>query len=147
MRSKDAGRRGKIAAIHPCDESHQVVTVKTKGGGAFRSSPCAECPWRRDAPIGAFPVEAYQHSARTCYDMAGHMFACHMAGATKPQTCAGFLLSRGAAHNLAVRMAMIEGRLDLDAVASDVPLYASYQEMAEANGVDPNDPALRPCRA
>ena len=139
-------RRSKIVSTHACDENHQVVSVSTDGGGAFRTSPCAECPWRLDAPIGAFPVEAYRHSARCAYDMAGNMFACHMAGAEKPQTCAGFVLSRSAEHNMGVRWAIIKGRLYFGTISSDVPTYETYREMAVANGVDPDDPALRPCR-
>jgi hypothetical protein len=55
--------------------------------------------------------------------------------------CAGFLL-QSAAHNLSVRMA----RQDFSHVLSRYPLFATYREMAIANGVDPDDPALRNCR-
>lgn len=58
--------------------------------------------------------------------------------------CAGFLL-RGAGDNMAVRMTQRAGA-DLSKVRSEVALYDSYREMAEANGVDPEDPALQPCR-
>lgn len=116
------------------------------GGGSnlYRREPCPECPWRKDAPIGAFPAEAFRVSAKTAYDMTVHTFSCHMSGSEKPATCAGFLLS-GADHNLAVRLARSTGSIS-DDVKSDVPLYGSYREMAEANGVDPEDPILAPCR-
>ncbi len=133
-----------ITGVRPADDNHQVVS--TKGGGhAYRRKPCPDCPWRRDARIGEFPAEAYRHSAETAYDMAMEKFGCHQSGSEKPATCAGFLL-RGADHNLGVRMAVIYGDLDLREVSSDVELYDSYREMAEANGVDPDDPVLRPCR-
>jgi hypothetical protein len=140
--------RSKITGIHPCDDTAQVVTVTTPAGDGYvhRHEPCAECPWRKDSPIGAFPVEAYRHSAATCYDMAQTTFACHMSGKDRPATCAGFLLSAGARHNFSVRMAVISGRLNFDSVSSDVPVYETYQEMAVANGVDPDDPVLRSCR-
>jgi hypothetical protein len=73
------------------------------------------------------------------------MFACHMSGRNS-QTCAGFLLSGGAIHNLLVRMALADERIALDKVTSSVPLYPNYREMAIANGVDPDDPVLKPCR-
>lgn len=127
------------------DKNHAVITVEG-GGKGYRKTPCAECPWRKDSPIGAFPAEAYRISAKTSKDMAPTTFACHMLGAALPTTCAGFLLSTSACHNFKVRMALLKGNLDLDEVSSDVPMYESYREMAEANGVDPKDPALRGCR-
>lgn len=129
------------------DAEHDVVTVKSPTGAfGYRREPCPHCPWRRDQPTGRFPAEAFRHSAETAHDMSTHMFGCHMSGTEKPQHCAGFLL-RGAQHNLAVRVAAMKDRIDLDAVHSPVPLYGSYREMAEANGVAPDDPALAPCRS
>lgn len=133
----------KILRQQRADENHAVVTVKG-GNGLYRREPCQECPWRIDSPVGAFPAEAYRISANTAYDMSGHTFACHMSGTAKPAICAGFLL-RGADHNLAVRLAYMRGDIAGD-VQSSVPLYDSYRAMAEANGVDPADPALVPCR-
>jgi hypothetical protein len=69
-----------------------------------------------------------------------------MSGSDKPVTCAGFLL-RNAANNLAVRLAAMQGRLLLPIKDSGFPLYDSYRDMAIANGVDPDDPALVRCRA
>jgi hypothetical protein len=135
----------RITNIRTADKNHQVVTVNG-GGHAYRRKPCAECPWRRDAPIGAFPAEAYRHSANTAYDMSQRKFACHMSGSEKPATCAGFLL-RGAEHNLAVRLGLMRSAIDMSKVSSDVDLFDSYREMAEANGVAADEPALAPCRS
>lgn len=134
-----AGRSG--------DGEFAVVTITSKGGtGNHCIRPCPQCPWREDSEIGAFPAEAFRHSASTAYDMATNVFACHMAGKEKPLTCAGFLL-RGALHNLAVRLAQCTGKLDMrDVSDGGAPLYADYRAMAEANGVEPDDPALAPCR-
>jgi hypothetical protein len=124
-----------------------VLTTRSEGVGAYsyRRAPCAECPWRKDSPVGAFPAEAYRISASTAYDMADNVFACHMSGSECPATCAGFLL-QGADHNLAVRMRLASGVLDPGSIRSDVELYGSYREMAEVNGVDPDDPVLARCR-
>ena len=120
--------------------------MKVTGGvGSYRRQPCETCPWRLDA-TGEFPAEAFRHSAPTAYDMATEQFACHASGTEKPATCAGFLL-RGAAHNFAVRLKLMQGKLDLDAVSDGgVELFGSYREMAEANGVAPGDPVLAKCR-
>lgn len=141
--------RAKVIGVHPCDSTAQVVTTETATGSPFlyRREPCAECPWRKDSPAASFPVEAFRHSAATCYDMAGTTFACHMSGLEKPTTCAGFILSRDAAHNMSLRLAVLAGRFDYRNVSTPVALHPSYRAMAIANGVDPRDPALAPCRS
>lgn len=139
--------KSEILEARPAGENHQVLTVKpckTANGKMYRRKPCAKCPWRVDA-VGEFPAEALKHSARTAYDMSQHTFACHDSGPNKPATCAGFLL-RGAAHNLSVRMAYIQGEIHDDLDDDGLELFYSYREMAEANGVDPDDPVLARCR-
>lgn len=55
--------------------------------------------------------------------------------------CAGWLL-RGAHHNASIQRAVEDGTLPLPELPPGVELYDSYEEMAVANGVDPDDPAL-----
>ncbi|WP_327358383.1 DUF6283 family protein [Streptomyces sp. NBC_01304] len=138
-----------IVRVRAADDNHQVVTVESGPGErpSYRRTPCSArpgmpaCPWRLDAVPGEYPAEAYRLSAPTTYDLARRTFGCHQAPHERAQTCAGFLL-RGASDNLGVRM----WREDLSSVHSDVPLYDNYRDMAIANGVDPDDPALTPCR-
>lgn len=126
------------------DENHVVTTVK--GEGRYREIVCAQCPWKKEND-GSFPAEAFRISAETSYDMAQTTFACHMDGIEKPGTCAGFLLSEGAAHNLAIRMRLMQGDLDIDAVSDGGhDLHPNYRSMAIANGVDPDDERIEPCR-
>lgn len=134
-----------VIRIRPADRDHQVVTLSGGDGKSYRRKPCAHCPWRLDQPTGRFPPEAFRHSAETAHDLSDHRFGCHMSGVERAETCAGFLL-RGAAHNLAVRLDLMTGRVDLDDVSTDVPLYNSYRDMAQANGVAAEDPALLRCR-
>lgn len=139
--------RGHVLKRRKADDNHEVITVVSKSETYhYRRRPCDECPWRKDAKIGAFPAEAYRISAPTAYDMAQTTFACHMAGKETPTTCAGFLL-QNSTHNLVVRINAMKGRLDLSKISSDVELYESYRAMAEANGVDAKDPVLAPCRS
>lgn len=136
--------RPRITQARRAGPDHQVVTVKG-GSGAYRRQPCSTCPWRVDA-VGIFPAEAFRHSADTAYDMARSTFACHQSGAARPAICAGFLL-RGALHNMAVRIKLMEGALRLGEVsAAGLALHPSYRAMAVANGVDPADPVLARCR-
>jgi hypothetical protein len=130
-----------VVSVHDGGDGEWGVTTLIGGDRSHQEQPCSQCPWRRDAPTGVFPPEVFRHSARTAYDLATSKFACHMAGRDKPRTCAGFLL-RGASDNLAVRMSVA----DYSGVHTTVELYDGYRAMAIANGVDPDDPALRPCR-
>lgn len=107
--------------------------------------PCANCPWRTDAPPGEFPVERYRRLAASAYDGSVVLFACHKSLDGGEVTCAGFL-ERGALHNMAVRLAYATGRLEHLDRGGGHRLHASYKAMAIANGVPPDDPALQPCR-
>lgn len=104
-------------------------------------TPCAECPWRLDVPVGKFPPERFEALAGTAYDLAGTVFACHMSKEGGKFACAGFLL-QSSVHNFACRMS----RLTFENVRSPYPLFETYREMAIANGVDEDHPALRDCR-
>lgn len=127
-------------------EQHAVNQIEGGPGHAHRLSPCPTCPWRKSA-VGEFPADAFKVSAPTCYDVALTTFACHASGAKKPATCAGFLLSDSAQHNMMVRMKQRDGRLDMRKIKRNrARLFKTYREMAVANGVDPNDPVLAPCR-
>lgn len=133
-----------ITQVRPADENNQVLTV-VGGKGLYRREPCAGCPWRVDN-TGAFPAEAFCHSAETAYDMSEHTFACHESGAEKPAMCAGFLL-RGSQHNLSVRLRLLSGKIKPDDVSDGGHvLHKNYRAMAVANGVDPEEPRLKPCR-
>lgn len=132
----------KILDIRPAGANNQVVTVEG-GSGAYRRRPCDGCPWRIDQ-TGSFPAEAFAHSAGTAYDMATHTFGCHESGQDKPAVCAGFLL-HGAEHNLTARLRLMRGEFT-DVTDGGHVLHESYRAMAEANGVDEDDPRIRPCR-
>jgi hypothetical protein len=110
-----------------------------------RKAPCAECPWRKDVPPGKFPPERYLALAGTAYDMAKNVFACHMSKDEKPAACAGYL-SRSADHNLSVRLAYMQGQLEPMDRSGGLALYDDYRALAVANGVEPDNPALKPCR-
>lgn len=144
MAASTPRKRGTVVDVRPVDADHQVVSV-VSGGGAHRKEPCGGCPWRVDQ-TGEFPAGAFVESARTAYDMSESEFACHESGKDKPATCAGFLM-RGADHNWTSRKLYINGTRDFDAITDGGhELHDSYRAMAEANGVDPDEPALGPCR-
>lgn len=141
--------KAKLIRARLAGKNHAVVSFSVSGrdNSVHRKTPCDQCPWRRDLPTGVFPAKAFKLSAPTSYDAAMSSFACHMSGMEKGgATCAGFLLSYGAIHNIAVRIAQATRGLRLEEVSSPYPLFNTYREMAVANGVSPRAPALRPCR-
>jgi len=133
----------KVTQIRSAGVDHQVVTVEG-GHKGYRRAPCPGCPWRLDT-VGEFPPEAFELSARTAYDMAEPVFACHESGVDGGHTCAGFLL-RGADHNLAVRLGHMNGTYKGDVTDDGIELHESYRAMAAANGVNPQNPVLEKCR-
>ncbi len=135
-----------ILGVTPAGDDHQVVSVSSPQGegGAFMKSPCADCPWKRSS-TGIFPAEAFAISAKTAYDMAESTFGCHCSGTENPRTCAGFLLVNSD-HNLKVRLLRMQGETFEGLNDGGHDLFSSYREMAIANGVSPNDPALNDCR-
>ncbi|GAA1027149.1 MULTISPECIES: DUF6283 family protein [Amycolatopsis] len=135
-----AAPKSEIVAVHEGADGWGVMTFRSRAGD-YQREPCAQCPWLIGSPRGAFPPEVFRHSARTAYDLATSTFGCHASPRGEPRMCAGFLL-RGAAHNLTVRMY----GPGVDEVSSDRSLYDSYRDMAIANGVAPDDPALQRCR-
>lgn len=115
------------------------------------AKPCAECPWRRDQPVGRFPASRYRALADTSAGPTGSappeapMFACHKTAEGREIACAGWLAAEGHGH-VGVRLAIAFGRLDASALqpAAGWPaLFDSYADLAVANGVDPDDPRLR----
>jgi hypothetical protein len=119
---------------------NQKPVVKT-----YQTRPCAECPWRTDVVPGKFEPERFVALAHTAYDQAEEQFGCHKASEAEPVGCAGFVLA-GAEHNIGARVSAMNGRLRPAEVSSPWPLFSSYREMAVANGVPPDHPALRRCR-
>lgn len=108
--------------------------------------PCPECPWRKDVAAGRFPAARFRALAPCAEDMSAVLFGCHKSPEGGEFACAGFLL-QGAAHNLAIRLAAARGRIDLRKISDGgFPLFASYRDMAVANGVPRSDPALAHCR-
>ena len=42
MTASDSMRRPDLIAVHPCDENHQVLTLKGDEGERYRREPCTE---------------------------------------------------------------------------------------------------------
>jgi hypothetical protein len=107
--------------------------------------PCGNCPWRLDVEPGEFSAERYKVLAASAYDRSFVIFQCHKSTDEKPVACAGFL-SRGAAHNLAVRLAYSSRGLEPKDRSGGLELHPNFRSLAVANGVEPDDCSLSDCR-
>jgi hypothetical protein len=141
-------KRSAITQKRPADAVWGVTTLEYQGPPVAQRSPCAgteRCPWRRDATPGTFPAEAFRLSAPTSYPDSDRRFGCHSSSAEAPRICAGWLL-RGAFGNQQVQKLLEAGLIQVPTLPPGVELYDDYAEMAVANGVAEDDPALVPLR-
>ncbi|MET8997158.1 DUF6283 family protein [Amycolatopsis sp. NPDC004169] len=119
--------------------------------------PCVSCPYRRDVPSGVWHVSEYAKLPR--YDtetgtQPGGLFQCHQNDTddTRRRICAGWAGCHDGDELLALRLAVISGRITPETAQatvnyqSPVPLFDSGAEAA-AHGVrnmsDPDAEALR----
>ncbi|MFI1376040.1 DUF6283 family protein [Streptomyces longwoodensis] len=119
--------------------------------------PCESCPYRRDVPAGIWASEEYAKLRRYDADTPDQptgLFQCHQADAdsTVRRVCAGWAGCHEGRGLLALRLALLEGRIDeatFEAVAdytSPVPLFFSGSEAAAhgETGIDaPTEEARR----
>lgn len=120
--------------------------------------PCSSCPYRRDVPSGVWAAEEYdklpRFDAETMFQPTG-VFLCHQSDGdgTNDRLCAGWVGCHGAEELLALRFAVISGRLsgdDYEAVVdyvSPVPLFASGAEAAEHGRAEIETPGVRAVEA
>lgn len=101
-------------------------------------TPCASCPYRRDAPPGIWDASEYRKLAE--YDDAGRAmpvlapFHCHQENVTgKPTLCRGWIACHGL-DSVAVRLAVHAGLLPVEqaTAACPVPVYSSGKEACAA---------------
>lgn len=104
----------------------------------YRTRPCRDCPWRRDAPAGRFPPERYAALADTSgtpgreVGLTAPVFACHLTQEGREKACAGWLAVAGVYH-LGIRYAIALRRLPERVLtpAADWPeLFTDYAEMS-----------------
>jgi hypothetical protein len=104
--------------------------------------PCANCPWRKDAPTEHWDRQHFLDIWRNCQDDGLGLMACHKASlvaapADKP-ICQGWVRVMGY-KSIGVRIAMVRGRVT-DREIKDrkgLRLYGSFEEMLRANNVTP----------
>lgn len=96
--------------------------------------PCGSCPYRKSTPSGVWAEEEYHKLIEYDADTSSQppmVFLCHDGDADR-KLCKGWLACHGW-ELLAVRLAVIQGMLDVDETTfeSPVPLHKSGRAAAE----------------
>ncbi len=103
-------------------------------------APCPCCPWRVDhaggSSIPSFSIDKARNLACTVggSDAFRPIMACHLSPEGDEIPCRGYVAAVGWS-NLAVRMAAIEGRIDIYGIidaAEDIELHPTFDDMLDA---------------
>jgi hypothetical protein len=99
------------------------------------TQPCGNCPYRKDAPLRLWAVEEYIKLLEMENDYMGANYACHKANGS---VCVGWLMKQDENRfpSIMLRLSLSKNNVTrqyLDSLNSPSPLYATVQEMAEAN--------------
>ena len=106
-----------------------------------KTVPCPTCPWRRDSdPTGSaiprFNIQLMRGLRNTVGpgDAFRPIMACHYSTECDERPCVGYLFRHGWS-NLAVRVAIIQGRIDmgtLEARCAALDLWPTFHDMLAA---------------
>lgn len=108
-------------------------------------TPCAKCPYRKDAPLRLWHPDEFRNLLRQDADpMNGRLFGCHNDG-KKPKEeqrpCVGWLLDqkRRGTPSIQLRLALMRNEKAVMMYerisAAGLKLYRTIQAMCRANGV------------
>jgi len=114
------------------------------------SNPCGSCPYWRDVPSEVWDASEYdklpRYDAATA-DQPARLFLCHQQ--QDGRICAGWAGCHDMDHNLAARVAVLDGQLTSDEYqqlldyTTRVPLFDSGQAAAEHGRADESNPGQR----
>lgn len=119
-------------------------------------APCGSCPWRRGADPARIPNFDALRADTSLRRVAGAgdafrpIMACHLSTGGGEVPCVGYVVSDDGYSNLAVRVAAIDGAVDLVAMRAaceDLELHDSFAGMLAALFARLPDPRLRPAMA
>lgn len=98
--------------------------------------PCANCPWRVDAPREHWDPQHFIDIARNCRDDGLNVMGCHKSTKTKFRPCQGWARVMGF-EAIGVRIACMNGTLKLEEIEDhDGPeLFTSFDAMLKANKI------------
>lgn len=98
-------------------------------------SPCANCPYRTDAPKQLWAIEEFIDLIKNEKDQFGTVYGCHKKNGT---VCKGWLINQDKNNlpSIALRLQLSKQNISrkyLDSLHSPVPIYTTIRKMSEAN--------------
>lgn len=108
------------------------------------STPCNNCPWRKDAEPAYWHPDHFTSIWDSCQDDGVGQMLCHKATKLPPEQqskllCRGWLIVLGT-DAIGVRLALMRKTItsaDLDPASGCPPLYETFADMVRAQGIDP----------
>lgn len=98
--------------------------------------PCANCPWRLDAPRKHWDPSHFVEIWRNCQDDGTNVMACHKSTKQRPRVCQGWVRVLGF-EAIGVRLAVMRGQVTTAEIEhrAGPELFTSFAAMLRANGV------------
>ena len=99
------------------------------------TSPCKDCPYRKDAPLAKWDIDHFRDLINNDKDFMGSLYYCHKQDGS---VCKGWLIDqdnrRFPCINLRMKLSKDNITRDyLDKLHCKSPLYSSIEKMAIAN--------------
>jgi len=99
------------------------------------TSPCGNCPYRKDAPLRHWSIEEFKDMAAAENDTFGKVYGCHKKNNS---VCVGWLMKQDENRlpSIALRIALSQNNVTvgyLDNLSSPAPLYDTVSDMIKAN--------------
>lgn len=100
-----------------------------------KKAPCANCPYRKDAPLRLWSVEEFKDLAASETTPMGKVYGCHKGDGC---VCVGWLMKQEEADfpSISLRVSLSRNNVTreyLDSLQSPAPLFDTVEQMCKAN--------------
>lgn len=100
-----------------------------------KTSPCKNCPYRKDAPLRHWSIEEFKDLLAKEMDYFGSVYNCHKQDGT---ICTGWLMNQDKRRfpSIALRLSLSKNKIDrsiLDKLHFKSEMYDTVEEMCYTN--------------
>lgn len=103
--------------------------------GCLKTSPCNNCPYRKDAPLQHWSILEFLDLIKADSDYMGKAYGCHKNDGS---LCTGFVMNQDkrGMQSIALRISLSKNQItvdDLDKLTCKSEMFDTIEEMAIAN--------------
>lgn len=103
-----------------------------------KTTPCANCPYRKDAPLALWSVDEFKALLDSDKDTIGTVYQCHKKDGN---VCVGWLINQNNRRlpSIALRLQLSKQNITreyLDQLHCKTPMFDTIEEMCQANFPD-----------